>query len=188
MRWAPSLVALALAGCGAQLGEPPSPVSAMPGKGDGPGPAPGPGSSGGGGGSGSATPITATRYLDGLASLDCNEAFMCQSSFPTDLGYEFSDVYSTSVQACNDLLITDWKPATTEDEIAQNRLGFDGVAAAECLPMITFGDCVDFFHSGPHWAAPCYQMFTPKVMKGGACALDASCTTGTCDPTTGTCS
>ncbi len=182
------MVALALAGCGAQLGDPPT-MNPAPGKGDGPGSGGGDGSGSGGGGSGSGGPtaITATQYCTGLADLDCHEAWQCMSQFPTDLGYSFSDGYGSSEQVCDALFLEDFAPATIEAEIVQGRLAFDGASAAGCLQTITFASCSDFFHNGPVWGEPCYHMFTPEVMQGGACAIDASCTTGYCEPQSGTC-
>jgi hypothetical protein len=182
MRCALSLVALAL-GCGAQLGDPAPPQNAMPppsGKGDGSG-------AGSGSGSSAAAPITATKYCDGLASLDCTEAFKCRADFPTDLGYAFADVYGTSLQSCNEMLVTDFQPQAIESEIALGRIAYDGAAAGACLQGLTYGDCNEYFRAGPHWGQPCYLMFAAKVATGGGCALDMSCTSGSCDLSTQTC-
>lgn len=179
------LLALTL-GCGVQLGDPPPTESPTPtgGKGDGPGS--GSGSNTGGTG-GAPAPITATKYCDGLASDDCTEAFKCRSSFPANAGYSFVDVYGENLGDCQMRLVSDFQPDKIESEIALGRVGFDGEAAAECLQALSYGDCADYFQNGPHWDSPCYQMFTSKVASGGACALDMSCTSGSCDQTTLTC-
>lgn len=161
-----------LAGCAASLGEPGQDDPAAPGKGD---------------GSGSGAPITATRYVEGVDRKECDEAFACQSQFPSDLGYAFADVWSTSQQACYDLLEVDWKPATIETEIVAQRITYDGLAATQCLAQISFGDCVDFFHAGPHWAEPCYRVMKAMVPVGGSCELDFSCLSNHCDSATRTC-
>jgi hypothetical protein len=178
----PAWVTLVLApSCGAQLGEPPSYLQPGPGKGDGPG-------AGSGGGNSSGTPIAVSRFLDGLAGRDCDEAFACQSEFPGNLGYTFEEAYGASAQICRDVTLTSWKVAAVWDgEIAAGHLGYDGAAGDACLHQMSFGDCSSFFHQGPVWSEPCYRVFMAKVAKGGACQLDYSCTGGTCDVATSTC-
>lgn len=180
------LLALML-GCGAQLGDPAPTESATPtgGKGDGPGS--GSGSNTGSGSNGPPAAITATKYCDGLATDDCNEAFKCRASFPANAGYSFVDVYGENLGDCHTRLLSDFQPDKIESEISLSRVAFDGEAAAECLQALTYGDCADYFQNGPHWDASCYQMFTSEVATGGACALDMSCTSGTCNQSTLTC-
>ncbi len=171
-------VTLALvASCGAELSAPPPYLTPTPGKGD-----------GAGSGSDTAPPITATEFLYDLATSDCGEAFSCQSQYPGDAA-SFTATFGDSSQSCQDKLLAQFiEPSVWEEEILVGHLGYDGAAADDCVLMMAFGDCANFFHTGgPVWTDACYRAFTPLVATGGACALDESCTSGSCDRSAKTC-
>lgn len=111
------------------------------------------GGTGGGGGSGSGSGggggMTATQYLAAMDMKMCDEAFSCQSSFPTTQGATFAQEWGSSAQQCYSDSATYEMPAQVESEISAGKIKYDASAAAQCISGIAFGACSDFWTNGP---------------------------------------
>ena len=159
-------------GCAACVGEAP---------GD-PNPVPAVGSGGGSGGSGQSgqTSVTATRYLEDIATLQCAEAFSCRSTYPGDAA-SFEAVWQTSVETCVSNLLVAWNANSIETEIAKGRIDFDGTAAVDCLNGVAFGSCDQHWTNGIQWVESCYHVMVGNVAAGGTCDSVYACESSTCD-------
>jgi hypothetical protein len=134
-----------------------------------------------------ATSITLSKYFDEIASIHCEQAFQCMSSFPPDRGYTFEAQWGASLPACTAQLLAAWNPAQVETEIAKGRITYDGTAAVSCLEGVTFAACDDYWVRGIEWAESCYHVVVGTVAAGGACENNYSCTSFMCDATTHVC-
>jgi len=142
---------------------------------------------GGGGGGGS---MTATQYLTSMEMKYCDEAFSCQSSFPTTTGVTFADEFGASASECYSDGAAYDMPAQVEAEITAGKIHFDGAAAAACVAGLMFGTCTDFWAgTGGTYPAECDTAMVGTVADGGACVVDYDCSSAqsVCDPTAHTC-
>lgn len=136
------------------------------------------------GGNGSAsedTNISPAGYLERIATIHCDEAFMCREAFPPDRGYTFEDQWGSEQAACQQRLLDQWNPRLIETEIAKGRVKYDGTAARACLDGVTFAACPDYWNRGIEWAEACYQVLVGQVPAGGQCDIDYSCSSFNCD-------
>lgn len=134
------------------------------------------------------TSITVAEYFNRIASVHCNQAFMCRSSFPeAQRGYPFEAEWGNSVPECIRDLIDYWDLEQIETEIAKGRIVYDGTAAVTCLDGVTFAECPLYWQRGIEWAESCYYVIVGQVQPGESCLNDYSCTTFYCEQTTLTC-
>lgn len=146
------------------------------GGGNGSGDGTGSGSGSGGGNTGS---ITATQFLSQIATKFCDQAFMCQATFPTDAGVTFAEAFGASAQECvSDSAAYDM-PTVVEQQITAGKIKFDGVAAAACVAGLMFPACTTFWTDGPSAPAACATAMQGTVADGGACLVDYECTSET---------
>jgi hypothetical protein len=152
--------------------------------------------SGNGSGTGSGTNtgggITATQYLTQMDQKDCDEAFACMASFPTDAGETFAQAFGTSAQDCYAQAASYDMAATVESEITAGKIHFDPAGAAACVASIMYGTCADYWANGPMEASACDTAMVGTVADGGACVVDddcsnvqSICTSGKCAVDTG---
>lgn len=133
------------------------------------------------------TVVDATGYLKRIATIHCDEAFMCRAEFPPDKGYTFEDQWGAEQSACQQRLLDQWNPRLIETEIAKGRVTFDGGAARACLDGVTFAACPDYWNRGIEWAEACYHVLVGHVSAGGQCDIDYSCSSFNCDETMHAC-
>jgi hypothetical protein len=149
---------------------------------------------GGGGnpnpGGGSNGSMTATQYLTAMEMKYCDEAFSCQSSFPTTQGVTFAQAFGSSASQCYSDGAAYDMPAQVESEIAAGKIHFDGSAAAACVAGLMYGTCANFW-AGTGGTVPtaCDTAMVGTVADGGACVVDYDCSSAqsVCDPTAHTC-
>jgi len=164
-------IVVLVAGCVPDVGNDPVPP---------PNPIP-PGAEGEGSGDPSSqTQVTATGYLTQIAMIQCEQAFSCRATYPSD-GVTFQDTWSTSVAACVAMLQAAWGTNLIESEIAKGRIEFDGTAAIDCLAGVAFGSCDTQWTSGIQWADSCYDVMNGNVTVGGSCDSVYACSSYNCD-------
>jgi len=141
---------------------------------------------GGGGGNAAAT-------LDQSARQTCGKAFDCMSSFPSDAGFQFSEVFGTSEPACVANLEQSLDPADLQDSVDAGRVLFDASDAQTCLAFFTGLSCTDFWDvelgRSTTLTPPsaCDTAFVGTVANGGLCTTPLDCSDGFCDDTSMTC-
>jgi hypothetical protein len=134
--------------------------------------------------------MTATQYLAAMDMKYCDEAFTCQSSFPTTTGDTFADEFGASASECYADGAAYDMPAQVEAEITAGKIHFDGAAAAACVAGLMFGSCTDFWNgTGGTYPTECDTAMVGTVADGGACVVDYDCSNieSVCDPTAHTC-
>ncbi len=130
--------------------------------------------------------VTASAVLDRIATTECDQAFTCMASFPTELG-AFADIFGASVEECYPLNAEYWNADDVEAAIAGGTITFDQAAADECMAgAITAAVCTTFWDEGPGVPDACWGAFAGTVATGGACTLDFECAEGSCGQA-GTC-
>ena len=152
-----------LSACSASTSGGGGPGSGSGGKGDG---------SGSGNGSGGLTPAD---FLTKLGMVDCDQAFTCKSTFPTNMGVTFEQAWGASQSAC----YADESPADylakVGSEIAAGKIHYDAGAAAACLAGITAPNCATLWTNGPSYPSTCGTALAGTVADGGACVVDYDC-------------
>ncbi len=150
----------------------------------------GSGSGSGSGGKGDGGGLTASQFLTRMGMSDCDQAFACKSTFPTDQGTTFEQVFGASQSAC----YADASPADelskVASEISAGKIHFDANAAATCVAGITAPDCATLWTNGPTYPSACGTALVGTVADGGACVVDYDCSNvasvclmaGTCGP------
>lgn len=132
----------------------------------------GSGGSGGGGNNGS---INATSFLSQIATKICDQAFSCQTTFPTDWGATFAEIFGASASACVSDAATSDEPAKVEQSITAGKIKFNGADAATCVAGITVGTCSTFWNDGPTFPAACATAMVGTVADGAACSTHIEC-------------
>jgi len=163
----------ALAGCmtevGGESGDPGGDV-----KGDGTGGGNGDGTGGGGGGGGGGG-ISAAEFLTAIAKKECDDAFTCKASFPTDAGITFEEAFGASAQVCYGQAAEYYDAAAVQAGITAGKIAFDGNAAKACVDGMGAPTCATYWDEGPNAPAACATALVGKVATGGACAIDFEC-------------
>jgi len=160
------------------------------GSGTGSGGGDGTGSGGGSGGGGGGTSTGATQFLDQMGHKICDEAFMCKSSFPTDFGGTFDEVFGTTATQCYTDSLASFDPMKVEQQITAGTIKFNAADAATCLAGLTFpATCADFWQNGPTMPAACDTALVGTIADGQACVVDLECSNvqSYCDPTSKKC-
>jgi hypothetical protein len=145
------------------------------------------GGSGTGGGGGGA--LTVPSYLTALGMKDCDDAFACKATFPTDGGATFDQVFGASASACYADAAMYFNAAAVQASIAAGRITFDGAAAATCIAGIPAPVCATYWTQGSDYPAACDTALVGKIADGGTCTIDFDCTSlaSICDDTTKKC-
>lgn len=170
-----------LAACSAQTSGGGGGGSGSGGKGDGSG-------SGGSGGSGGG--LSASDYLTKIGMADCDQAFACKSTFPTDQGVTFEQAWGASQSACYAGSAPADMLSKVEFEITAGKIHYDASAAATCLSGIMPPNCATLWTDGPAYPDACGSTLVGTVADGGACVVDFDCsnvmsiclTTNKCGP------
>lgn len=185
-----TLVAIALAATGCMVGADPG-SGAEGGGGAGPGYGGGGeggsgGGGGGGGGSGTSTPAQVMTKMD---HAECDQAFACKASFPTDQGVTFEQAFGTSATDCYAKLGAFYDAASVEASISAGKIRFDAAAGAECVAAAPPApNCTDLWQNGPQFPNACFDALSGKVADGAACTNDFECAeTSYCDQTSKKC-
>jgi hypothetical protein len=133
--------------------------------------------------------MSATDFLDAMGHDDCDNAFACKSTFPTDAGVTFDQAFGATATACYaDAAMYDNAPAV-EAAITAGKITYDGAAAATCAAGIVQTACPAFWASGPTLPGACDGVMVGKTADGAACTTDYECATATsiCDATSKKC-
>lgn len=116
--------------------------------------------------------------LEKVGQVECDQAFTCKASFPTDVGVTFEQAFGADQSACYADAAAYYDAAAVEAGITADRIGFDATAAADCLAGLSSAAapvCTTFWTEGPAFPDACYTVFTGKVASGGACTIDFEC-------------
>jgi hypothetical protein len=134
---------------------------------------------GGGGGGGGAQPAD---VADMISSVDCEQAFQCKSSFPTDGGGTFAQVFGNSVDECYGINAEFWGVDSINAAVEAGTVQFDQAAADECLgSQPSAPQCSAFWQEGPGVPEACWAALAGTVPNGGACQISFECSEGYCD-------
>jgi hypothetical protein len=143
-----------------------------------------PGDPPGGGGD-----MTVAEFLTAIGMTECDDAFACKASFPTDAGVTFEDAFGASTSDCYAGAAAYYDPAKVDAAITAGTIDFDGAAAADCIAGIPAPTCSSYWTDGPAYPAACDSALVGKVADGAACTIDLECTNpeSGCDPSTHKC-
>ncbi|MFT7518060.1 MAG: hypothetical protein ACI9MC_000184 [Kiritimatiellia bacterium] len=114
-----------------------------------------------------------------IAETQCERAFVCTDSYPSDAPHTFESVYGTSIEDCVERLSPD--PADQDNYRASEKAGdlvYSKSAAKSCVSIIEASGC-DAFFADP---APgdCGGPFVGSVESGGTCSIDLACESSFC--------
>jgi hypothetical protein len=120
---------------------------------------------------------------------ECDQAFACKATFPTDQGVTFEQIFGATADACYMSAAEFYDAGSVEAAITGGTIAFDAAAASACLAGITAGDCATFWTAPPEFPAACNMVLQGKVADGGACKIDFECTNlqAICDDATKKC-
>lgn len=138
---------------------------------------------------GGATPAA---VLERISTTECDQAFTCKDSFPTQYG-AFADYFGASATECYAINAEYWNAGAVEAGIQAGTITFDATAADACLAgAIEAPVCTTFWEQGPGVPDACWDAFAGTVAQGGACQIDFECAAelvcgqaGTCAANTG---
>lgn len=122
--------------------------------------------------------VTATELLDRIGTVECDQAFACKATFPTDQGATFEEAFGATAQACYADAAQFYDAAGVEASIAAGKIKFDTSAANACLAGlqgIATPACATFWADGVAFPNACDNVFAGTVAQGGACANDLEC-------------
>lgn len=113
-----------------------------------------------------------------MSTVECDQAFTCKTSFPTDAGVTFDQAFGATASACYADAASYYNAPAVEAGITAGKIEFDATAAATCvtgLGAVAAPVCTAFWNAGPSFPDECYAVFTGKVAVNGACAVDFEC-------------
>jgi hypothetical protein len=178
-------VAVLVAACGVEIGEPPE-IASEDGKGDGAGG----GSGGGSNGSGGSMALTATGFLTRIATQFCDESFRCKANYP-DGPTVFAQNFGATTAECYAVAIAFYAPLAVEQSITAGRVIFNPGTAKACLDGIVYQqNCSIYWQSQqPTFPSSCNTALLGTVASGGTCTNDFDCSgaTALCDDATKKC-
>jgi len=142
-----------------------------------------------GGGGGGGDSIAVADYLTRIGMQECDDAFACKATFPTDQGETFDQAFGASVDACYTGAAQYYDAAAVEAAISGGTITYDGAAASACLAGIAAPNCATYWTEGPDGPAECDTALVGKVADGAACKIDFECSNlaSVCAPTTMKC-
>lgn len=119
--------------------------------------------------------MTAAEFLTAIGNKDCDDAFTCKASFPTDEGVTFDEVFGASATACYGDAAQYYNATAVQAAITAGKIVFDGTAAKACVDSFAAPTCSTYWTQGPDLADACGTAMVGKVATGGACAVDFEC-------------
>jgi len=131
--------------------------------------------------------LTPRIYIEQLVTLECQQAFACQSQYPPNKQPSFANAWGTDLDDCvttdRDYLDRD----AVDAGIAAGRITWDPAAAMTCLaaPGIPTS-CSTLFNTDYDFAPSCIAALIGHVPDGGACTTGWECSStsycrnGTC--------
>lgn len=132
--------------------------------------------------------MTAPQFLDAMGHKECDDAFACKASFPTDAGVTFAEAFGASTTECYAGAADYYDATAVQAGITAGKIAFDGTAAAACVASFSAPTCSAYWNDGPNFAAACDTALVGKVATGGACAIDFECSGDNwCDEATSKC-
>jgi hypothetical protein len=181
-------IAVLVAACGVELGEPPE-IASEGGKEDGTGGGSG-GGPGNGSGSGGPMALTATGFLTRIATQFCDNSFRCKASYP-DGPTAFAQDFGASSAECYAGAIAFYAPQAVEQSIAAGRGFFNPGTARNCLDGIVYEQSCNIYWESqqPTFPSSCATALLGTVANGGTCTnhFDCSGATALCDDSTKQC-
>lgn len=132
---------------------------------------------------------TATQFLDKLGHKDCDQAFTCKTSFPTDWGITFDEAFGATASECYAGWLDGWDPAQVEKQINAGTIKWNVADANDCIAGMTFGTCTEYWQDGPQMPDSCSTALYGTIADGQACVVDLECASDTsfCDETSRVC-
>jgi hypothetical protein len=127
---------------------------------------------------GASTAPTASEVVDRLGRLECDAAFACKASFPTDQGSTFDQTYGADAAACYADQASYYDARALEASIAAGTIEFDPTAAESCvsdLASIDTVSCPDMWDTGVELPDACSDVFAGTLDDGEACTNDFEC-------------
>jgi hypothetical protein len=126
----------------------------------------------------SGTAPTASEVVDRLGRSECDAAFACKSSFPTDQGSTFTQTYGADVAACYADQESFYNAGKIEASITAGTIEFDETAAAACVSDLASADgpsCPDMWDLGLSFPDACDDVFAGTLDDGESCTNDFEC-------------
>ena len=117
--------------------------------------------------------------LTAMGHSDCDDAFACKASFPSDAGGTFADAFGASATACYADSAGYYDPSTIQAQITAGKIMFNSSAAAMCVSGLAAAAppiCSTYWTMGPSQPAGCATALVGTVASGGACVTDFECT------------
>ena len=141
---------------------------------------------------GATTAPTASEVVDRLGRLECDAAFACKASFPTDQGSTFNQTYGADVPACYADQASYYDAGKLEASITAGTIEYDETAAESCvsdLASIDTVSCPDMWDTGFELPDACNDVFAGTLDDGETCTNDFECAgeTSVCSAATKTC-
>jgi hypothetical protein len=185
MRRAFAIVVIVISATSCMVGEDQGPAT---GGGGGGGHGGGGAGGGGGGGTGGGGTSTVASVLTSMDHAECDAAFTCKASFPTNQGVTFQQVYGANAAACYTQLASDYYDETAvQSSINAGKITFDASAGADCISGFAAApapNCTDLWQNGPSFPGACGDALVGKVANGAACTNDFECSLSAyCDST-----
>jgi hypothetical protein len=185
MRRALAIVVIVVSAASCMVGEDQGPATGGGGAGGG---GHGGGGAGGGSGSGGGGTSTVASVLTSMDHAECDAAFACQASFPTNQGVTFAGVYGANAAACYAKLGSEYYDETAvQSGINAGKITFDAAAGADCISGFAAApapNCPGLWQNGPSFPAACGDALVGKVANGAACTTDFECNLSSyCDAT-----
>jgi len=117
--------------------------------------------------------------IEKFGAVECDQAFTCKATFPTDAGVTFDQAFGATVNACYTDAAAYYNAPAVEAAITAGKIDFDATAGGACitgLAAVAAPTCTTFWNEGPAFPAACDGVFTGKVASGAACTIDLECT------------
>lgn len=119
--------------------------------------------------------MTPAAFLTAIGNKDCDDAFTCMASFPTDAGVTFTEAFGADKNACYADAAQYYDANAVQAAITAGKIAYDGNAAKACVDGFKAPTCGTYWAEGPDYAAACGTAMVGKVAAGAACTIDFEC-------------
>ena len=116
--------------------------------------------------------------IEKMVKVDCDQAFACKASFPTNAGVTFEEAFGATASACYADGAEYYDAPAIQAAITAGKIDFDASAASACisgLSSLAAPTCSTYWNEGPAYPNACGGVFTGKVADGAACTTDFEC-------------